>query len=56
MMPTLKKRNPQDATLRNIRPLKRRVEELESRVEALEQEKPNERAVEDHPIAVTYDE
>lgn len=31
----MKKRNPQDATLRNIRSLKRRVDVLESRVKML---------------------
>lgn len=30
-----RKRNPQDATLRNIRALKKRVERLEERVEEL---------------------
>lgn len=34
---TTKKRNPQDATLRNIRALKRRVEALEGKVDWLVQ-------------------
>ncbi len=33
---TVKKKNPQDATLRNIRALKKRVQELEDRVKPLE--------------------
>ncbi len=34
--PAVKKRNPQDATLRNVRALKRKWAELEKRVQALE--------------------
>lgn len=35
-MATTKKRNPTDATLRNIRAVKARVQALEARVRALE--------------------
>ncbi len=35
-MPPVRKRNPQDATLRNIRALKKRVTALERRVTKLE--------------------
>lgn len=35
----MKKRNPQDATLRNIRALKERVKKLEAKVKKLERRK-----------------
>lgn len=35
-MPSVRKRNPQDATLRNIRALKKRVTALERRLKKVE--------------------